>query len=326
MPNSNYSNSAQPVAYEDEIDLRELFLTLWRAKAVIVAVTSVFAVASVVIALMLPKIYRAEALLAPVAQQESVNGALSGIAGQFGGLASLAGINLNSGSSVDKTTLALETIKSRQFLANLIAQHDVLVPLFATARWDGGADGLVIDEDIYDTSSGEWLRNVDPPLTPEPSLQEAHEKFNAILTVTQNAETGLVSIAAEHKSPFVASDWVTWLVEDVNSYMKQRDIAEAQKSISFLQRQIEQTSVAEMRQMLFGLIQEQTRTITLAEVRDEYVLRTVDPALPPEQRASPNRKLIVIVGTLLGGMLACLFVLLRKAFRPEEHPTHPVKV
>lgn len=303
--------------YEDEIDLRELFLTLWAAKWLIAGITSVFIVGSVVVALSLPNIYRAEVLLAPAAQEESA-GALSGLANQFGGLASLAGVNLGGGSAVDKTTLALETIKSRLFLEPFVTNHQALVPLFAVKEWRQSNNELVIDSKIYDTSEGQWLREVDPPKMAEPSVQETQDAFNEILSITQDSSTGLISIAIEHRSPYVASNWVTWLVEDVNSYMKQRDIAEAQKSISFLERQIDQTSVAEMRQMLFGLIQEQTRTITLAEVRDEYVLRTVDPAVPPEKRASPNRKLIVIVGTLLGGMLACLFVLLRQAFRPEK--------
>lgn len=318
MSDENSPRNNRNVTYEDEIDLRELFLTLWNAKWLIAVITSLFTVASVVYALSSTEIYRAEALLAPAAQQESSGGAISNLAGQFGGLASLAGINLSGGSAVDKTTLALETIKSRQFLASFIERHNVLVPLFAANSWNGAPDGLVINTELYDLTTNQWHRDVEPPRTPEPSLQEAHERFNAILDVEKD-ETGLVRISVNHLSPYVAAEWVTWLVEDVNAYMKQRDIAEAQKSISFLQRQIDQTSLAEMRQMLFGLIQEQTRTITLAEVRDEYVLRTVDPALPPEERTSPNRKLIVIVGTLLGGMISCLFVLLRQAFRPEKN-------
>lgn len=316
MTDSNCSYASQAGVYEDEINLRELFLTLWNSKGLICLITAAFVLMSVAVALSQPNIFRAQALLAPVAQQEAGGGALSNLTGQFGGLASLAGINLNTGSSVDKTTLAIETMKSHQFLANLIEQHDVLVPLFATKSWSAGEGGLVIDSDVYNVDTGQWQRDVNPPFTPTPSLQEAHRVFSGIFTVEKDPASGMVHISVEHKSPYVAAEWVTWLVEDVNAYMKQRDIAEAQKSISFLQRQIELTPLAEMKQMLFGLIQEQIRTITLAEVRDEYVLRTIDPALPPEKRASPNRKLIVIVGALLGGMLACLFVLLRQAFRP----------
>ena len=46
-------NNKQSV--DDEIDLRELWDALWQGKIQIAAITSVFAIASVIIALMLPR-------------------------------------------------------------------------------------------------------------------------------------------------------------------------------------------------------------------------------------------------------------------------------
>ena len=93
----------EPVAHDDEIDLRELFTTIWAGKVLIIGVTSVFAVLAVVYALMQPNIYRSEALLAPVQAGDSA----SSLASKFGGLASLAGVNLGGGG-MDKTSLAIE--------------------------------------------------------------------------------------------------------------------------------------------------------------------------------------------------------------------------
>ena len=86
------------------------------------------AMIAVAVALMLPNIYRAEALLAPNDQQGT--GGLSALAAQYGGLASLAGINIGSGSA-DKTALGLEILKSRKFVSEFIERHDILVPLIA---------------------------------------------------------------------------------------------------------------------------------------------------------------------------------------------------
>ena len=61
--------------YDDEIDLRELFAVLWAGKTKIIAITAVFAIASVIYALSVPNQYKATALLAP-AQQDS--GGISG--------------------------------------------------------------------------------------------------------------------------------------------------------------------------------------------------------------------------------------------------------
>ena len=61
--NQHVVQSQQP-GYDDEIDLRELFLVLWKGKLWIVAITFIAAVISVVVALSLPNIYRSEALVA----------------------------------------------------------------------------------------------------------------------------------------------------------------------------------------------------------------------------------------------------------------------
>ena len=49
----------------------------------------------------------------------------------------------------------------------------------------------------------------------------------------------------------------------------------------------------------------------LAQVRPEYVFKTIDPAVVPEEKSEPKRALICVLGTLLGGMLSVLIVLVR---------------
>jgi ribosomal protein S3AE len=81
--------------------------------------------------------------------------------------------------------------------------------------------------------------------------------------------------------------------------MKDRDVAEAMRSTKFLNQQIEQTNVADIRIMLYKLIEEQAETIMFAEVRDEYVFKTIYPALVQEEKAKPKRELIVVLGIML---------------------------
>ena len=41
------------------------------------------------------------------------------------------------------------------------------------------------------------------------------------------------------------------------------------------------------------------------------MLKTIDPANAPEEKAKPKRALIVVLGTMLGGILSVLIVLIR---------------
>src|SRR5690554_7416717 len=115
---------------EDEIDLFELFMALWKGKWIIIATTFAFALSSVIYALSQPNIYRSEALLAPVEESGGLK-----MSGQLGGLAALAGVNLGGGGG-SKVGLALEILKSREFLGRFIVKHELKPALMAVDSWN----------------------------------------------------------------------------------------------------------------------------------------------------------------------------------------------
>ncbi|HHX8599910.1 LPS O-antigen length regulator [Vibrio alginolyticus] len=298
---------------DDEIDLRELFKALWKGKWIIIATTFVFAVGAVLYALSLPNIYKADALLAPA--ESSNGGGLSKMAGQLGGLAALAGVNLGAGES-SQTDLAVQVMKSRQFVEAFINKHDLLVPLMATKDWDLENNKLILDEELYNPDTGEWLRDAKGLRGATPTAQEAFEVFNKdVLSVSQDKESGLYTISVKSYSPYVAQQWVNWLIEDINKVMRERTIAETSQNLAYLNTQLQKTAVADMQSTFYKLIEEQTKSLMLAEVQEEFIFKVVDPAVVPELKDGPKRALICVLGTLLGGMLGVAIVLIGFVFR-----------
>lgn len=313
--------SPQPVFYayppntrsDDEIDLRELWNVIWKGKWLIFAFTTLFAAGSVALALSLPNIYRSQTLLAP--SDESQGGGLSGTARQFGGLASLAGINLNAAGGDNKVAIAIEVLQSRQFIAKIIEKHDLLPELMAVEGWNRGTNTLEYDHDIYLPEQKKWVREVDPPNQLKPSDWEAYKAFKEKLSVSQDKDTGFVTLAVEHYSPYVAQRWVDLLVKEVNAVLKEKDMGEARRSIDYLQGKLSQVAIADMKTVFYQLIEEQTKTVMLAEVRDEYVFSTIDPPVVAEEKAKPKRALICVFGIMLGGMLSVVLILIRHFVR-----------
>ena len=310
VPSEHHSDYA-----DDEIDLRELFGVLWDGKWWITGITAIASIIAVVVALSLPNIYQSEALLAPAS---SSSGGLGGLAKQYGGLASLAGISLPGGGGDDKTALSLEVMKSRFFIAEFIERHDLLVPLMASRGWDQSTGGLIIDNEIYESAAKKWVRDVPPPKRPVPSLQEAYQEFEKLLSISEDKKSGFISLSIKHYSPVVAQQWVVWLIEDINNTLREQDVTEAERSIAYLKQQVESTSLTDLQSMFFELIQSQTETIMLAKVRQEYAFKTIDPAVVPEVKSEPKRALICVLGTLLGGMLAVLWVLVAHYAKNRE--------
>lgn len=299
----------------DEIGLNELFAEIWRAKFWLGGISFLVAVAMAFYSLTLPNIYRSEALVIPVS--DGAGGKLSSLAGQLGGLASLAGVSLGKGDS-NKTAIALEKIKSREFFFKFAEKYQVLVPLMAAKTWQPETDQLIIDADIYDTATGQWVRKVSWPKQPKPSLQEAHEEFLDNLSVTQDKTSGMVKIAYQHVSPTVSKNWVNALIAELNEEMRQRDISEAQTSISYLEQQVADTKITEIKTVLYQLIEEQTKTLMLANVKAEYILETVDAAVVPEKKYKPGRAVMVIAAAMVVFIAGVGFLMIRLVMKKEQ--------
>tara|TARA_B110001450_G_scaffold245428_1_gene258448 strand:- start:906 stop:1361 length:456 start_codon:yes stop_codon:yes gene_type:complete len=141
-------------------------------------------------------------------------------------------------------------------------------------------------------------------------MQVAYAQFMSKFSFSQDDRYGTFTIAISNKSPVLAQQWVTWLVQDLNQSIRERDINESERAIALLKSQIESTSLVGMRSMFFRLIEEQTETILLASVRSDYLFKVIDPAIIPEVKSAPNRALTCILGTLFGGFLSILIVFL----------------
>ena len=300
--------------YDDEIDLRELFMVLWVGKIKIVAITAVFAVASVIYALSVPNQYKVTALLAPA---QSSGGGLSGALGKLGGLASLAGVRIGRGE-VSEAQIAQEIMKSWNFIEGFIADNDLAVEVFAAKGWSKESNELQINDGIYDTQNKKWLVENEAGVMGPPSSWKLFETFDKRLGVSENKKSGLVSVSFEYYSPQIAKQWLDLYVSAINAHMQERKIAEVTNNINYLQAQIEKTSIAEMREVFYTIIEEQTKNKMVAEASPEYAFVAVSPSMVPEEKYGPRRALICISVTLLGGMLSVLLVLIMHYTRKSD--------
>lgn len=292
------TESNERIDREEPFDLREVILVLWSGRILIFAVTFLSAVLSAGLALSLKNMYRSEVLLAPV---DEAKGGAARLMGEFGGLASLAGVNFGGGG--DKANLAIEILKSRDFILKFMRNHDLFPAVLFAKAWDSKDNRLVLDQGVY-AEAQKKLSGGGFAI----SEQEALERFYDLLKVVKNEETGFVSVSFEFYSPFFAEEVVRKLVEDTNENVRRRDVVEAEQNIKYLNLQLEQTSISEMRSIFYELIEEQTKTVMFASVRHEYAFKVIDPPLVMEKKSRPNRSLICLLITVFGSMMSAVFV------------------
>ena len=308
------NNTVSTNEYDDEIDLRELFGVLWSGKIKIIVITAVFAVGSVFYALSIPNQYKATALLAPA---QSDGGGLSSALGQLGGLASLAGVNIGGGES-SESQIAQEIMKSWSFVETFISDNNLEVEVYAAEGWSKGSGELKINEDAYDIESGDWLTEDSNGNIAPPTSWQLFKEFSSMLSVSEDKKSGLVSVSIEYYSPQVAKEWLDLYVSAINEHMQSRQVAKVSNNIDYLEAQINKTSIAEMREVFYTIIEEQTKNKMVAEASPDYAFVAVSPSMLPEEISQPKRSKICIVGTLLGGMLAVLLVLVDHYVRGSQ--------
>jgi uncharacterized protein involved in exopolysaccharide biosynthesis len=296
----------------EEIDLRQWLQVFAKRKKLIIVTAFTCAFLAAVISLIMTPIYRAEVLLAPAQSTEAPSG-LGALVGQFGGLADMAGISMPGGGGVD---IALATLQSRRFI-DLFVKEQSGKPIMFTKRWDSEAQAW----DDQSKSPVRVLKNLIVPgggkprtgLVPgEPTLLETFRRFTEdVISVTKNAETGVVTVRIELEDRYVAAEWANALIDKLNAEIRQGVIDESERAIGYLREQVETTSLAGLQAVMYSLIEEHTKNITLAKANDEYALKIIDPAVVPDESVRPNRRLMVVIGLLAGLMIGGLFAFYR---------------
>jgi uncharacterized protein involved in exopolysaccharide biosynthesis len=284
-----------PPSDEDEIDLLELIRTLLQAWKTIMGITILCIGLAVAYALRAPEVFKAETLLAPA--QEEKSGASSTLS-QFGGLAAMAGVTIPAGSNIERVLATLET---RVFLKKFIEEKNLLPVIF---------------DDLWNESSGSWIViDGQEKLTEEDGIGP----LQGAIEVDQG-KSGLITLSISWKDPDIAAQWANHLVKQLNEQLRAQAIADSKKRVGYLEQELAKTTLQDMRAVLYNLLESEKQKAMLANVNEDFALEVIDPAVAPETREKPKRKLIVALGGVCGGFLGIFVVFFAQFLQKLKSP------
>lgn len=279
---------------DENIDLPAIFAAIWVRKwwvaTSVLLCTGAFATA----AFLMTPVYRASVVLvAADTARNGLGGALGSALGQFGGLASLAGIDVSGGGMSQEEALAV--LKSREFTEKFILDRNLMPQLFA---------------DEWDAASGKWKSSQEKPPTPGKAYRFFDKKVRSI---SQDKKTGLVTLQIDWTDRKQAAAWANELAERLNAEMRSRAIEMVDASIGYLERELEKTRVVATRDAISRLIEAQVRQRMIATVMREYSFRIVDKAMvaDADDPVRPKRLILIVAGFGIGmvlGVALALFV------------------
>ena len=92
--------------------------------------------------------------------------------------------------------------------------------------------------------------------------------------------------------------------------MRELDREFAQRSIDFLNEAQQSSNVQSMKEVT-SLLEQQMQTLMLVSANKDYIYNILEPPIAPERKSKPNRAMLCIIGTFLGGVLSLMIVFIQ---------------
>ena len=286
---------------ENEIKIQDIIEDIRKNKKNILSIIVFITLITIIVVSIKPHTYTAEAIIVPTKNEDNgLNGALSGLQG----VAKFAGIQI--GSSEDDLETKLAILTSRKFIIDFIKNNNIDVELFAK-KFNFFKNEFYIDEEKYDKEKSEWKENGKGY---KPSSQDLYKKFSNILKIKQDRVTNIITISITWHDANLATDWVNKIINEFNESSKEKEEEEAKKSILYLENTLKKTEILSMQQIIYGLIESQIKVLMLANAKEQYAFKIIDPALVPLRKDGPSKIKYILLAIIVStgfSILLCVF-------------------
>jgi len=306
MENLNNQTTSE---FSDEIELKLLFKGIWLSRYFIILLSFIGATFSVFYAISIPDTYKSEATVLVETNDNDAAGM-----SQYSGLASMAGISLG-GSSANRKDEILHTMISRKFINEFVNHRDILIPLFAFEALGLNKETYTINNEIFNKTKNSWVDGAFKTKDGNPSQQDIFNTFTDHLKIEEDFSTGFITISIIHESPVLSDQWLKWFIEDVNMHVKSYDMNQSEKALNYLEEKLIDSNIPDINKVLISMTQEEIRKMMLINIREEYILRTIDPSILPLKKIAPSRASLCITITATSFILSILLVTILSFFR-----------
>jgi uncharacterized protein involved in exopolysaccharide biosynthesis len=233
------------------------------------------------LSLVLRPVYVAEVLLAT---KETESGALGGLARQFSGLASVAGINIGGGNT--DRDVARATLTSFETFSEFAAREDVKAELLKNTKLGG-------------STNPQW------------------RTINALskrVELVPEKRSGLYRLRLEWYDSETAAKWANDLVALADFRLRRDALKTAESRLAYLEDRMKEPGAVAVNEAVAQVMVDTLRTITMAGADQEFAIKIVDKAVTSERPARPRKKLIIFAS----GSLALFFGVIWVVMRPVK--------
>ena len=266
----------------------------------IILVTSLVALATVIVFLRIPNMYRSAAVITPVVEEKKQIPSI--------GLLGVLGSEIGGASKIED----LETLfNSKDLTARVFLKYDL---------WQ------IVYPDRFDTKTGKLKVGLFNRIFRGEDSEKSPDDWDAIrtaenrLSVVTNKKSGTLLIAFESPSPEGSANIVQHYLEEAKSRLQEEAFDRASKNKQFIEKQIDKTVDALNRERLYGMYGQEVEREMMAQNREQFAFKVIDSPRVPDRKSSPERAWAVTVASMLSFLSCCLFFVVREK-RRQANPS-----
>jgi len=157
-------------------------------------------------------------------------------------------------------------------------------------------------------------------------MWDALRLLDEIIDVTFNMKDNTITITVDFPDPeqakYIADCLLTTLTEHMSSEAKRV----AQTNRKYLEEQLSTTADPLIKQKTYNLIAQQIETAMMAEVKENFAFKVIDPPKAPDKKSKPKRAMMVIVAfitSLFLGIFIAFFLNYLETVKERQRVASP---
>ena len=256
----------------DEISLLDYLKAVSRHKLLIILIVVISVIGTGIVSFRMTPIYEAKAVIIPAGVLSRDQGATTSFfATQFG----------IAPPTTPASVEIVNLLKSNVLREKLLKKYDLLPLFFGNGQTQNMTENQLV-----------W---------------QGLRYLQAATIVNFNQKDNLITLSFRYKDPDKAAQIVGYTLSELNNHMASEAKRVADTNKYYLEAQLDKAADPFIKAKIYGLIAQQIETSVMAEVKENFAFKVLDPPRVPDAKIGPKRVQMVEVAFLLSlgvGILA----------------------
>ena len=241
---------------------------------------------------------------------KSGGGIASSLMQQMGGLSGLIGLS-DSASSTEMVLLLNSDI-----LREKIIKDYNLLPVFVSrqrpeenkALKKGKEKGFTLNAHSLFFMLFEPVLPANKKIVKKDNVSLGLLMLAMTVRIDHNVMDKTITISAESDDPVFAANLVNYFLTTLNNHMSNEAKRVAAINKQYLEDQLLKTADPLIKQKLYNMIAQQVETSMMAEVKENFCFKIIDPPRVPDEKIKPQRSIMVVSSFLVSLFLGVVIV------------------